>query len=263
MMNSFRQPKKSAPLLATFASVVFLSVVVFGFDTLTGGLVRSYARTVGSVAWGSVAGVSQAVDSTGYFATRASLVKENNELAERLALYEEQSARYRALEIQNEALREIASLAESERGGKAARVLSSFRASPYGTFIIAAGERDGIARGDIVLTPGGFALGSVSDLDAHTATVDALFSPGKMTEVLVNDIAFDAEGRGGGNARASIPRGAEVAVGDAAIVPQFGGRIAGVIGAIESASSSATQTLYLRLPHNTETLRFVYVVPFE
>lgn len=263
MTNLYRHNKQGVPLLGTFAVALAISVVLFGFDTLTGGLVRSYTRTMGSLAWGAVAGVSHTMDSTGYFATRSSLVEENTMLKEKLVLYEEQSARYRALEQQNDALREIAGLAGSEGDGTTARVLSSFHSSPYGTFVIGAGERDGIVRGDIVLTPGGFVLGSVSDLDAHTATVDALFSPGRRLEVLVKDVAFDAEGRGGGNARAEIPRGADVAVGDAAVVPSAGGRVAGVIGEIESASSSATQTLFIRLPHNADTLRFVYVVSAE
>lgn len=263
MMNLYPPYRKGAPLFALFALAVLASIVVFGFDTLTGGLVRSYARTMGSIAWNAAAGVARVLDSTGYFATRMSLVKENAALEERLALYEEQSARYRALEVQNAALRDIAKLVESEREGKAARVLSSFRSSPYGTFIIAAGAQDGIVRGDIVLTPGGFVLGSVSDLDAHTATVRALFSPGNSVEVVVRDVAFETEGRGSGNARAEIPRGAGISVGDAAIVPRFNGRVAGIVGAIESASSSATETIFIRLPHNVDTLRLVYVVPAQ
>lgn len=249
--------------MLTFAVAVAFSVALFGFDTLTGGLVRSYARTLSSLAWSASANVATTFDRTGYFATRGALVDENNTLKETLALYEEQSARYRALEVQNQSLRDMVSLVESDGDGKTAGVLSAFRSSPYGTFVIGAGERDGIARGDIVLTPGGFALGRVSDLDSHTAMVDGLFSPGNVIEVLVKDIAFDVEGRGGGNARAEIPRGAEVIVGDAVIVPSFGGRVAGVIGEIESASSSATQLIFIRLPHNLDTLRFVYVVPSE
>lgn len=262
MKNSYLQRKRS-PIKIAFILAIAVSVLFFGFDTLTGGFVRSYARTLSSLAWGSVASVGDSLDRTGFFATRRSLVEENNSLKDTIALYEEQSARYRALEVQNDALRDIASLVESEREGKAARVLSSFRTSPYGTFVIGAGERDGIARGDIVLTPGGFALGRITDLDAHTASVNALFAPGNMAEVIVGDVAFSVEGRGGGNARAEIPRGALIAKGDAAIVPEFGGRVAGIIGEIVSASSSATQTVFLRLPHNLDSLRFVYVVPGE
>lgn len=262
MRNSYLQPKRS-PTTLLFVAVGIATVLLFGVDTLTDGIVRSYSRTLSAVVWSGVSRAGSSLDHTGYFATRRKLVEENERLQSTIALYEEQSARYRALEVQNESLRDMVSLVESERDGVTVRVLSSFRASPYGTFVIGAGERDGIAQGDIVLTPGGFALGRVSSLDAHTATVDALFSPGNSVEVIVGNVAFPVEGRGGGNARAEIPRGAEIAVGDAAIAPSFGGRVTGVIGSIESASSSATQTVFLRLPHSLDSLRFVYVVPGE
>lgn len=250
-------------MLGVFIGVALVSIVLFGFDTVTNGVVRSYARTLSSLVWSGVASVESSIDHTGYFASRRALVEENEDLKSTLALYEEQSARYRALEIQNESLTEMVSLVRPDDGGVTARVLSSFRTSPYGTFVIAAGERDGIAVGDIVLTPGGFALGRVTDTDAHTATVSAIFAPGNRAEVIVGDVAFEVEGRGSGNARAEIPRGALLAIGDAAIVPSFGGRVAAIIGSIESASSSATQTIFLRLPHSLDSLRFVYVVPAE
>jgi cell shape-determining protein MreC len=262
MKSSYRHISDTSVVRAGAIGLVCI-VIVFAIDGFSGGRVRSYVRTFSSVAWGAAGYTADFVNQSGYFSSRSALARENRELSERLALFEEQSARYHALEMQNDALRAMVSLVESDRSGQTARVLSSFRTAPYGTFVIAAGERDGIARGDIVLTSGGFALGRITDLDAHTATVHALFAPGATTEVVVRDVAFSVDGRGGGNAYAEIPRGAGLALGDAAIVPEYGGRVAGLIGSIESASSSATEKLYLRLPHNLDTLRFVYVVPAQ
>jgi len=262
MRNQFSTNRnRSSRLVPAFLIVILLSVVLFGFDTLTSGLVRSYARTLGSLGWGALASATTAVNANGLLTTRSALARENIELQERVALYEEEIARYRAIQIQNDSLREMARLVETEGSAVTARVLSSFRVSPYGTFLIGAGEQDGVMSGSLVLTPGGFVLGTVSDSDTHTATVDAVFAPAHTTDVIVNEYAMAAEGRGGGNARAELPRDAVVAVGDAIIVPEFNGRIAGVIGKIESASSSATQTLFIRLPQNLDTLRFVYVIP--
>lgn len=261
MMNLSRQRRRS-PLAVTFIVALMVSVALFSVDALSGGFVRSYVRTLSSLAWGAASGASRTLEGTGYFASRRALVEENSALKDRIAFYEERDARYRSLEIENAALRDIAAFAQSDEG-TTVRVLSSFTTSPYGTFVLGAGERAGLSRGDIVLTPGGFALGRISDLDSHTAVVDSLFSPGNTIEVIVRDFAFSVDGRGGGNARAEIPRGADVAVGDAAHVPEYGGRVAGIIGAIESASSSATQTLFIRLPQGLDTLRFVYVVPAE
>ncbi|MEK7155696.1 MAG: rod shape-determining protein MreC [Patescibacteria group bacterium] len=264
MKSQFSNRARSRSLLVQALVVALLvSVAFFGFDTLTGGLVRSYARTTASLAWTASAGIISATDGNGFFATRRLLARENAALSERLALYEESMARFRALEDENEALRAIAQLAETEGDGLAARVLSSLGSSPYGTFVIGAGERDGVAEGSLVLTPGGFLLGTVSDADSHTASVRALFSPGSLVDLVAGNISFSAEGRGSGNARAEIPRDAKVAVGYVVSAPAYFGRPAGLIGTIESASSSATQTLFLRLPLNLDTLRFVYVTPIK
>lgn len=264
MKSQFSNRARSrSPLVQALMVALLVSLAFFGLDTLTGGLVRSYARTTASLAWTASAGIISSTDGNGFFVTRRSLAHENAALTEKLAFYEESMARFRALEDENEALRAIAQLAETEGDGLAARVLSSLASSPYGTFVIGAGERDGVTPGSLVLTLGGFLLGTVSDTDSHTATVHALFSPGNIVDLIADDVAFSAEGRGSGNARAEIPRDAKIAVGAAASVPAYFGRPAGIIGKIESASSSATQTLFLRLPLNLDTLRFVYVIPLE
>ena len=264
MKSLYRQNnRQTSPLFGALTLVILISVVVFGFDTLTHGLVRSYIRTMGSLAWTAVGAVITSVDQSGALTTRRALVNENKALKEELSIREEEAARFFALESENEALRTITHLVETEGEGMTARVLSSFSTSPYGTFLIGAGKNDGVSVGDLVMTQGGFVLGLVSDVDMHTATVESLFAPGTETDFLVRDIAFTAEGRGGGNTRADVPRDAAVAIGDAAAVPSFGGRPAGIVGHIESASSSATQTLFIRIPTNLSTLTFVYVIPQE
>src|SRR5262249_54083449 len=143
--------------------------------------------------------------------------------------------------------------------GVTARVLSSYRTTPYGTFLIDAGENDGVHMGAIVLTPGGYVLGKVSNVSRSDATVEAFFAPGSKMNLVDGNVAFAAEGQGGGNASAEVPREAKVAVGDAVIAPEYGGRTAGTIMHIESASSSATAILSIRIPVNLDSLRFVYV----
>ena len=71
-----------------FVVVGIASVVLFGFDTLTDGIVRSYARTLSSVIWGGVSGAESSLDHTGYFATLRKLVEENEQLQSTIALYE-------------------------------------------------------------------------------------------------------------------------------------------------------------------------------
>lgn len=263
MRNQYSHHARSSRLFISLAIAILISVAFFGFDTLTGGLVRSYARTVGALFWGAAAGTFETIDGSGILKSRRSLAAENQQLRDDIERRSEESARFTALTAENADLAQLAGLRSTEGGGHAARVLSSFHSSPYGTFLIGAGKKDGIILGDIVLTPGGFVLGTVSDLDSHTATVRALFAPGDETELVIGESAFSATGRGAGNARASLSRDARVRVGDAATVPSLDGRAAAVVGLIEVASSSATQTLYLRVPANLDVLRFVFILPHD
>jgi len=261
-MNSYRRNdnRERSSLFGALLIVLLIATSIFGFDFFTGGILRAYTRTAGSIVWTAASGTAGAIDISGVFATKRSLAKENASLVERLSQSEEQQSRFKALEAENAALREMAHLAQSQEG-VTARVVSAFRSSPYGTFIIATGKNDGIKAGSLVLTSGGFVLGSVTSVDERTATVQSLFAPGAETDFHVSDLAFTATGRGGGNTKANVPRDASVAIGDVVIAPTFGGKAAGVVGSIESASSSATKTLFIRIPVNLATLIFVYVIP--
>jgi cell shape-determining protein MreC len=262
-MNSYRRnnTRGNSPLLGTLVLVILLCAALFGIDALTGGTLRSYARSSGTVVWTAAASAGDIFKGSGGLSTRASLARENQALRSELALHIEENARYNAVIEENEVLHTLAALAGEEGAGVSARVLTSYRTSPYGTFTINAGEREGVAEGNVVLTPGGFILGSVTNVDAFSATVESLFAPGKETDFIVGDSAFTAIGRGGGNTKAEISREAAVAEGMFATAPAYGGRTAGLVGHIEIASSSATQTLFIRIPVNLATLKFVYVVP--
>jgi cell shape-determining protein MreC len=255
------QPRKvDSPFYAVFLVVALIISLVLALDVFSAGGVRSYIRAGAGHVFAASAGTFSLVSDQGIFTTHRALVAEINSLKEQLSLRDEESARFRAIEEENRSLRSLAHLAGSEGTGISARVLSSFHASPYGTFTIGAGESDGVREGSIVLTPGGLLLGVVTHADQETATVEAIFAPGKMTDLLVQGVALSAEGRGGGNARADVSRDALIVVGDSLTAPAFGGRVAGLVGHIEVASSSATQALSIRLPVNLDTLSFVYVV---
>ncbi len=253
-------PQGEMPLLAAFIAVVLFAGSIFGIDKLSGGLVRGYARAGGSTIWAAASAASSAVTHSGAFSTRRALEKENIKLAEEIAARDEEAARFSALKDENDALRAMADLASGESNGVTAPVLSSFRTSPYGTFVIGAGARDGVEEGSLVLTPGGFVLGAVTSTSAHEAQVRSVYAAGNETDVVARDIAFVMEGRGGGNARAEVARDTSLSANDVVTAQAFSGRPTGIIGKIESASSSAKATLYIRIPVNLDALSFVYVI---
>lgn len=224
---------------------------------------RGLTRVVGTYVWNAGAQAGLAVRGTGFLATRAALEKENASLREQLARADTRTALYQALEEENQALRGIVHLTEREQG-ITARVVSSLRASPYGTFTVGAGKADGIAIGSLVMTSdagaGGFVIGRVSDVGTHTALVTEFFAPNVSTEATIRGASIVLQGRGGGNARATVPRSVAVVAGDPVTSPLFGGRALGVVGAVHAESASAYSEVYVGFPVNLAATSFVYVI---
>lgn len=242
-------------------SIVLAIAAVIGIDALSGGLVRALVRGTSGAVTNRVATVFSAVEESGVLRTRTSLATENAQLREQIERESEARARYDALAAENAALYEIARLVEPLERAVSVRVLSSFRASPYGTFHIAGGARDGLSAGNVVMTPGGFMLGTISDVGEYTASVHALFAPGREVQLTAGEVSFLARGRGSGNALADVPRGALLQVGDVVLSTESGGRPAGVIERVENDASSATERVYVRVPVNLDVITFVYVIP--
>lgn len=175
------------------------------------------------------------------------------------ASYKLRAAGYDALEAENAHLRALVHLAAKEPG-TTAPIVSSLQSSPYGTFTIGAGEAEGVAKNDIVLTDGGFVLGTVVDVGSHTALVRAVFAPDASTDVVVGSIAAVASGQGGGNAEADVPRESAIATGTPVTAPAYGGKPVGIVGRVESDPAQAQATVYIAFPVNISLLQYVYVI---
>lgn len=255
MMNSFRRNDTKRRLWASTALVVFLFLV----DVISGGKIRAEVRTVGAViaGWGNAS--ARSISGSGFFSSRATLAAQNQSLSEELMQYGERAAAYAVFQEENAQLRDIVHLARGTPG-ITAPVVSSMRSSPYGTFLIGAGEADGVARGNIVLTSGGFVVGKITDTSSHTALVSEVLAPNASIDTIVSGSAIVVEGKGGGNGHGSVPRGVAIAVGQAVTVPSYGGRALGIVGEVASSTSGGAQDVYIRIPINLAALQFVYVV---
>jgi cell shape-determining protein MreC len=260
MMNSYRRNEGRRRL---FWATIFI-FVIFGIDALLGGTVRGLVRSLGTHVYGFGSYTLSSIADSGFFSSRRTLSEDNRSLRERVAELEVRAAGYLVLKDENESLRALVRLEETGKG-ITAPVISSIRSSPYGTFSIGAGTEDGISEGSLVVTgdgtAGGFVVGRVSTAAKKTALVLELFAPNTSIPVVVRGASTSAVGRGGGNARAGIPRGLAVAPGDPVTSRAFGGRAVGVVGAVHSDPSSATAEVYIGLPVNLSELQFVFVVP--
>lgn len=242
-------------LMAATALVVVLVVL----DMLTGGSVRSLARSLGSSIWQGTERVRAAILESGYFATHRALARENAALRSQVAQYQEKAAGYDVLASENAQLRAALHFSQGENT-ITAPVVSSFRSSPYGTFMIGAGERDALQVGSAVLSDGGFVLGTVSDVHAKTSMIKAALSAGERIDALIGETAVTIFGDGGGNGHASVPLGIVVTEGTPVVSPAHGGRAIGIVGRIDAPPASPDQTVYVHVPFNLSSLRYVYVV---
>ena len=256
MMNSYRR-NNSAGRRLLYATI--LVIFIFLVDVVSGGKIHQALRSTAASISRSVSGIGSSIAGSGFFTSRASLEAENRSLREELAQYQERAAGFAVLEAQVAQLQSAAKLA-AQNPGLTAPVVSSVISSPYGTFLIGAGSADGVAKGSLVLTGGGFVVGTVSDAGAHTSTVTEIFAPNTSVAAVIDGASTVVSGSGGGNAHALLPRGVGVAVGDAVLSPQFGQRAVGIVGSVASSSASASQDVYIRIPEGLASLQYVYVV---
>lgn len=237
--------------------VTALVIIVFLLDLVAGGRLRAAIRTGASNVYLSLHHVGMVAYLSGVFSTKNTLAHENARLMQELDAYRAKDAAY-AIELQENArLRALVGLAASIKGATAS-VISEPSASPYGTFVIDRGTDASVTRGDTVYTPDGFAIGIVSDPGGKTALVTEIFAPDASIEAIVGDTSLVLRGEGGGNARAQAPRDARIKTGDIVRVPKVNAPVA-VIEKIETESTGAYKTVYMRIPANLATLSLVYV----
>lgn len=253
-LNNDNRRQRGKLLLATL-----IVIVLFGIDVLTNGFLRAHVRIAGSAVWRAANGVVRGITGSGILATRSMLARENGALKQRIAQLEERLAAVRAAEVENQELRAIAHMATLQ-AGVTAPIISSFKASPYGTFLIGAGASEGLQVGATVLSKEGFALGKVIEVAAHQALVKELFASRSKLDTRVGAIPITLLGSGGGNAVGEAPRGSVIATGTPVSAPELSGRLVGLVGKTEGDVSSPSIKVYVRTPINIEAIRFVYVV---
>lgn len=262
-MNSYRRNNPRAGLLSGQSGRLFaitvIVILVFVLDLASGGKVRDISQGAAGSISGTSAVAFNAIKHSGIFSTRARLAGLNQELQAEVERYREQDSAYQALKAENDQLALMAHLAQDNTGTTTA-IISSFRSSPYGTFLIGAGREEGIGHDSIVLTDLDFVVGRVTDVSTHTSLVTQLLSPGKSVDALIGENTATFTGIGGGNARAQIPRDIEVKAGDIVTSGMVGGRRIGIVGKVESESADAYSTVYMRLPQNVSSMRFVFVL---
>ena len=262
MITSFRHDNARRHKRRQFfgALAVFLLTIFFARGPLEGPL-AGVLHAIGRPLW-SLEG--SAMDHfggvTALFRSKYSLEEENKKLQDSLDLVAAEAYSRELLRTENEALK--TKLGRSpEFTLTLARVLVAPPLSPYDTFVIDAGADHGIVPHMEVFGDGDFKIGEVTRVFARSAVVSLSSTSDTELSVIIGSSSLPviARGTGGGNFRATLPKGAQVAVGDAVEIPALAPEYVGVVDALLRPEGSSLQTVFIKLPLNLFTLKWVYL----
>ena len=153
------------------------------------------------------------------------------------------------------------SVPQQHTQGILAGVLARPPVSPYDTLILSAGSTAGVQKGMEVYGTGGVPLGVVETVLADFSRAVLFSAPGMSTQGWVGkaSIPVTLVGEGAGALDASMPRSANVIVGDSVFVPGPGMLPIGSVVRIDGDSSSPSVTLRIMLSQNIFSIPWVVV----
>lgn len=145
--------------------------------------------------------------------------------------------------------------------GVLAHVLTLPNRSFYNTITIDAGSEEGIVEGKTVHAFNSVAIGTISRVEKHNATVTLFSESGRQTSgtMAMSDVAVTLIGRGGGEYEVRIPRDMHFEVGDQVMFQSVHMGVLAVIEKIVTDPRDPFQRLLAKVPVNLQALKWVVV----
>lgn len=260
MMNYRRIRKKNIPPRTLFfiAVIVLFLVISVIFPQMTPSLVIGINRPL----FKAREFISKSASSLYLFVSgKEALIGEIHSLRSKVDEFEFKVAALRNIQAENDELRRVTLWSETR--GITAALVTRPPFSPYDTFIIDAGEQNGVSLGDLALAGDHIIVGEVAEVFPGYSKVKAFSSPGgKITIVLEgSNIETVATGLGGGGFSVRVPQGIPIEVGRGVVLPSISLMVFGTIEAVEKNEADPFQTVYFKTPVNFFELRFVKIVP--
>jgi len=207
--------------------------------------------------------VSKIVNSAGLLRSKKALIEANNDLKAQiesndlvllsLDLFKEENIRLKELFD-----RQIPDTEDSVLGV----VLARPSASMYDTLIIDVGSGSGVRKDNYVYIAGDIFIGKIDEIYKKTSLVRLFSSPGEVTQVGVGleSISANAEGIGGGNFIAKLPRGIGIEEGDIVTMPDVSLKVFAVVEEIDVDPSDPFLTALFKNPVNINDIKWVQVI---
>ncbi|MEO8637784.1 MAG: rod shape-determining protein MreC [Candidatus Taylorbacteria bacterium] len=195
-----------------------------------------------------------------YFRSKGALIEENKNLKAEADDLAYGLIRLNILEKENQELKAEFGRAKPEKS-VLAYVLTSPGFSPYDTFLLDAGSKDGVAFGDTVSIAGGLGVGHIKEVFSRTSLALLYSSPGEEVTVRIppQQIMAKAYGRGGGNFEIKLPKDIDVQKGALISMPGVDNAILGVVEAIETDATQSLQLVLVRNLFNINQIDKVYI----
>jgi cell shape-determining protein MreC len=137
---------------------------------------------------------------------------------------------------------------------------------PYDTLMIDIGAQNEVVAGDIVFAGGTAAIGEITNVYPTTSRVSLFSAPGRTYDAQVSSkgaigvvTPISLQGQGAGSLSGEVPAGSNAAVGDSVVVPGLGNYFVGQISHIDAPSGSSFETLYVQMPVDIFSLKYVQV----
>lgn len=193
--------------------------------------------------------------------SKKSLIIENRRLEEELSNASVGSSMQKVVQKENEDLKTLLGRNDAKIKTVLSAVLVKPSISPFDVIIIDIGQDKGIQKGDKVLYKDAITIGQVEEVSAHSSKVKLYSSPGEKFTAFIGakSIQTEAEGLGGGNFMAKLPRDVEVNEGDEAVVPSISTSVFGFAEKIEAGPADSFQKIIFKIPLNLAELRWVLV----
>ena len=230
--------------------IALTGVFIAGFLVLTffSGAITSVAAPIWKTENLALAKVNWVAN---FFRTKTSLIRENQELKDKLSVLELEAA-----SRSTEPLR-----SRQTENGILSTVLVRPPQTPYDMLVIDAGMNDGVATGMTVALPEGPVVGVVEIAYARESKVKLYSSQGVKTAAILEryNVPVTLEGIGGGNFKIVIPREAEAFFGDRILSAKLSSELLAVVGEVKMEATDSFKNILAQSPVNIFNLHFVVV----
>jgi cell shape-determining protein MreC len=194
------------------------------------------------------------------FLSKQALISKINTLQTTLESYDARLTTLSQLQSENTALKAELGRVPAPTG-ILANVLTLPNRSFYDTMNIDAGSAEGIKKDMTVYAFGAVALGTISNVDMHTATVLLYSAPGhQMAATAVgNNVAVTLIGRGAGEYEVQLPRDVPFDIGSMIALQSTDVATVATVEKIITDPRDPFQRLLAKVPVNLQALKWVIV----